>query len=100
MSHRSTAVYTGITAAFFLVTASCSTAQEPVGHRTSEPSSFQQVAEGRWNSLSSEEQGAVCVQALEEGGPDYRGMLRALVDTGMAKPDATVILPFIVSRCV
>lgn len=56
------------------------------------------VAE-RWNRLSGEERGAVCVQAREEQA-DVEGMLYVLMGAGIEQSDAKEMLAYAVNECV
>lgn len=57
----------------------------------------------RWDALSEQERDAVCRNAPPSPGkdarPDYRGMLSALMNTGIKQEDATAMLPYAVNQC-
>lgn len=62
----------------------------------------------RWKGLTRDERDAVCAQAsappsppgqISQDGPDYRGMLSALMETGLKQEDASAMLPYVVSQC-
>lgn len=95
-------VFAGITAAMFLGIAGCSssTDSQPATDATTVATADLDAAFKRWDELSGPEQNSVCEHALQTGGPDYRGMLYALMDTGMAQPDAAAMLPYAVNQCV
>lgn len=52
-----------------------------------------------WRTLTAEERDRVCLQALERSGPDYKGMLRELRNTGLTQPQAAAMLPTVVNKC-
>lgn len=98
-------VLAGFTAAMILGVASCSSESGP--ERTPPPHSTAVTATAglrapseRWADLPESQKSTVCVQAREAGGPDYRGMLRALMDAGLTQPDAAAMLPYAVNECL
>jgi hypothetical protein len=100
---RTGAVFTGITAAMFLGMAGCSSETGPdpsPGSATVTASADLRAVSERWKGLSGPEQNAVCEHTLQTEGPDYRGMLHALMETGMGQPDAAEMLPYAVNECV
>lgn len=110
MKVRASAVYAGITASLFLgflgfSSTACSSqaSGSPVTPRVIPASTIvDSVGPGivkRWDAVDGVTQNLVCLQALERGGPDYQGMLRELMNSGLAQPDATVLLPYAVNQC-
>lgn len=101
---RTGSVFAGITAAMFLGVAGCSsggTEPAPSSSPTAVTASADlKVASECWADLSGPQQNSVCEQALQSDGPDYRGMLKALMKTGLEQEDAAAMLPFAVNECL
>jgi hypothetical protein len=68
--------------------------------------------EKRWNSMTGEEQEAVCTAASgplpgegEVGGystgdvKDYKGMLNAIEDAGFSQQEAAAMIPYALNEC-
>lgn len=108
MKVRASAVYAAITTLLFLGflgSTGCSSQDggSPVAPRVVPASTVvDSVGPGvakRWAAVDGVTQNLVCLQALERGGPDYQGMVRELMNSGLAQPDATVLLSYAVNRC-
>ena len=105
MSNRTGIAYAAITACFFLAVAGCGSAEGarpqviPEASSVSVPTSSDTIP-GRWSRIDGYTQNLVCLQALERGGPDYRGMLRELMNAGVDQPDAVTMLPYVSNRCL
>lgn len=68
----------------------------------------------RWKGMTEDERRAVCDEAhgtpdpvntdpgsgqIPATGPDYKGMLNALIGAGFEQPDAAAMLPYAVNAC-
>lgn len=98
MNRTASAVYAAVTAFLFLGMAGCGSGFGESTPASTEVSVSPSIAE-RWSKVSGYDQNLVCLQALERGGPDYQGMLRELMNAGLAQPDATVLLSYAVNQC-
>ena len=93
--------------------ASCGEADTPEGGGVA-TADMPSVKE-RWKSMDPGEKEAVCAQVKETpapqgtdagsgqiptAGPDYKGMLNALMDAGFEQPDAAAMLPYAVNQCL
>lgn len=80
---------------------------------TDAPDGLPSVAE-RWKGMTGQERKAVCDEAhstpdaegtdagtgqIPASGPDYKGMLNALIDAGFEQPDAAAMLPYAANAC-
>lgn len=103
MSQKTSAAFASITAAFFLVVAGCGSDadrhNESPNVSVASSVSPTDSPSARWNRLDGSTQNLVCLQALERGGPDYRGMLRELMTAGISQPDAAAMLSHATDQC-
>lgn len=105
MKHCLSAVYASITTALFLGVAGCSSGEGVDPNPSSSPTLVTASADLKavfrhWANLSGPQQNSVCEWALQTDGPDYKGMLEALVGTGLSQADAAATLPFAVNECL
>lgn len=105
-------VITALLLSCFLLT-SCGEADTP-GRQPVATADLPSVTE-RWKGMTDEERAAVCQQAsqapspeeadsgsgqIPETGPDYKGMLNALIEAGFDQPEAAAMLPYVANQCL
>ena len=81
---------------------------------TDDPRPVQKTVAERWKGMTEKERKAVCDEArntpdsvntdadsgqIPPTGPDYKGMLGALVEAGFAQPEAAAMLPYAANAC-
>jgi hypothetical protein len=101
VNRKTSAAFASVTAALFLAFAGCGPDAERPEDSTqvSVAASSTDSPSERWKHVDGYTQNLVCLQALERGGPDYRGMLRELMKSGVPQPDAVAMLPHAANQC-
>lgn len=98
---RSGLMVTGVIVVALLGAAGCTaeTDSSPDAPQVTATADLEAV-EKRWKSLTPLQRDAVCKQVLNEGGPDYRGMMNALKGAGLKQAEAAEMLPYAVNQCM
>lgn len=105
MTPRVSAACASATACLFLIVAGCGTDADDQPKQPPSPSVVMSntnpgSATTQWKRLDGYTQNLVCLQALERGGPDYRGMLHELMKAGLPQPEAAAVLPYAANECM